>query len=73
MTQITWTPAELFAAANQITRQRVIAQILDGHLNGVMRDSAWYVLDFAEEDPGADAGSRNGGLQRQLTSCSRLN
>jgi len=50
MTQITWTPAELFAAANQITRQRVIAQILDGHLNGVVSDSTWFVLAFEEEE-----------------------
>jgi hypothetical protein len=49
-TQITWTPAELFAAANQITRQRVIAQILDGHLNGVVSDSDWYVLDFEDKE-----------------------
>jgi len=73
MTQITLTPAELFAAANQITRQRVIAQILDGHLNGVIRDSDWYVLELAEEDPEVDAGYRNCGLQRQPTSSSRLN
>ena len=45
-TQISWTPADTFAAANQLTRQRVIAQILDGHLNGVVSDSEWYVLDY---------------------------
>jgi len=50
MTQITWTPAEHFAAANQITRQRVIAQILDGHLNGVISDLDWYVLNFEDEE-----------------------
>jgi hypothetical protein len=48
--QITSTPAIAFAAANHITRQRVIAQILDGHLNGVIRDSDWYVLDFEDEE-----------------------
>jgi hypothetical protein len=49
-TPVRWTSAEAFAAANQLTRKRVIAQILDGHLNGVVSDSDWYVLHFERED-----------------------
>jgi hypothetical protein len=28
------------------------AQILDGHLNGVIRNSDWYVLEFEHKRPG---------------------
>ena len=48
-TPIRWTPADTYALETCTTRQRVIAQILDGHLNGVIRDSDWYVLDFEDE------------------------
>jgi len=48
-TSVRWTPASTYAAINQLTRQHVIAQILDGHLNGVIRDSDWYVLVFGDD------------------------
>ena len=49
-TQISWTPAETYALQARTTRQWVIAQILDGHLNGVVSASDWYVLNFEGEE-----------------------
>ena len=60
-TQIRWTPAETYALQARTTRQWVIAQILDGHLNGVLSDSDWYVLKFEDEgnDPDPSHPSRH--------------
>lgn len=49
-TQISWTSADTYALQARTTRQWVIAQILDGHLNGVVSDSDWYVLNFKDEE-----------------------